>query len=170
MFAYVLYGVFQYFIPAGTAFEIDGVQYPANWLNLSTPEEKASLGIVDVVYGDYPNDQYYWVTQDAPVYANGVVTVDYTATPKDLFECQSNAVNATNSAAYSILLPSDWMVVKGIETGTTVPPAWNSWRQTIRTQASDYVKAITACTTVDQLAKLPPIVWTPDPDHPQNGA
>ena len=165
MFAIISNGVIALLVPAGTAFEWDGLQYSANWCNLSTPKEKAAIGMVDVVYGTYPNDTYYWVSQDAPVYTGTVVEINYTATPKDLFECQSNAVNATNATAYTILLPTDWMVVKAVETGGTVAPAWNTWRQTIRTQAADYVAVISACTTVDELAALPSVQWARDPNY-----
>jgi hypothetical protein len=164
MFAYVLDSVFQYFIPAGTAFEIDGVQYPANWLNLSTPEEKAAVGIVDVVYGQYPNDEYYWVSQDAPVYADGVVTVDYTATPKDLLMLQNNAVTALKQQAWTILSPSDWRVVKGYETKSAIPTDWDTWRQEIRTQTKAQVAAINGCTDVAELAALPAVIWANDPN------
>jgi len=167
MFAYIKDSTFQYFIPQGTAFEIDSISYPANWLNLSTPEEKAAVGIVDVVYGEYPNDQYYWVSQDAPVYADGVVTVDYTATPKDLFMLQNDAVNAVQAQAYSILSPSDWRVVKGYETKSAIPTDWNDWRAQIRSQCDAQVVAITACTSVEELAKLAPVVWAKDPNQPQ---
>tara|TARA_R110000868_G_scaffold97060_2_gene267023 strand:- start:588 stop:1106 length:519 start_codon:yes stop_codon:yes gene_type:complete len=166
MFAIISNGVIALFVPAGTAFEWDSIQYPNNWVNLSSPEEKSNIGMVDVVYGQYPNDQYYWISQDAPVYADGVVTIGYTATPKDLTQCQTQAVDATNAAAYSILLPTDWMVVKAVETGGTVAPAWNTWRQTIRTQAADYIAAINGCTTVDQLAALAPVQWELDPNQP----
>ena len=164
MFAYILNNVFQYFIPQGTAFEIDGVQYPANWLNLSTPAEKAAVGIVDVVYGPYPNDQYYWVSQDAPVYADGVVTVNYTATPKDLLVLQNNAVTAVKQQAWTILSPSDWLVVRGYETKSIIPADWDTWRQEIRTQAKAQVAAITACEDVAELAALPAVVWAHDPN------
>jgi len=165
MFAIISNGVIALLVPAGTAFEWDSIQYPANWCNLSSPEEKAAIGMVDVVYGSQPSDVYYWISQDAPVYADGVVTINYTATPKDLAQCQTNDVNATNAAAYSILLPTDWMVVKAVETGGVVAPAWNTWRQEIRTQAGDYVVAINACTTTAQLAALPPVVWANDPNY-----
>lgn len=164
MFAYVLNSIFQYFIPQGTGFEIDGVSYPANWLNLSTPEEKAAAGIVDVVYGEYPNDQYYWVLQDAPVYADGVVTVNYTATPKDFEPLKSQAVTTVQQQAYSILLPSDWMAVKAFETGSVVAPDWNTWRQEIRNQCDDQIVAIEACEDVAELAALPAVVWGHDPN------
>jgi len=165
MFAIIQNNLIALLVPAGTAFEWDGLQYAANWCNLSSPEEKAAIGMVDVVYGQYPNDQYYWISQDAPVYADGVVTINYTATPKDLATCQTNDVNSTNATAYSILLPTDWMVVKAVETGGTVDPAWNTWRQEIRTQAGDYVVAINACTTVAQLAALPSVQWAHDPNY-----
>jgi hypothetical protein len=165
MFALIENNLIAMLVPAGTAFTWQGLQYAANWCNLSTPEEKAAIGMVDVIYGTPANDQYYWISQDAPVYKDGVVVIDYTATPKDLAQCQSNAVNATNAAAYSILLPTDWMVVKAVETGGTVDPAWNTWRQEIRTQAGDYVVAINACTTVAQLAALPSVQWAHDPNY-----
>lgn len=165
MFAIVVNGVIQMLVPAGTAFEWDSILYPANWCNLSSPEEKAAIGMVDVVYGQYPNDQYYWVSQDAPVYTGTVVEINYTATPKDLFECQMQAVNAVQAQAYSILLPSDWRVVKAVETGGAVDPAWNTWRQDIRTQCNAEIMDINDCTTVDELAALPSVQWAHDPDY-----
>ena len=165
MFAIVVNGVIQMLVPAGTAFEWDGLQYANNWCNLSSPKEKAAIGMVDVVYGQYPNDQYYWVSQDAPVYNGTVVEINYTATPKDLFECQMQAVNALNATAFSILSPSDWMVVKGYETKSAIPPAWNTWREDIRAQCRAQVIAINGCTTVDQLAALPPVQWANDPNY-----
>ena len=166
MFALVQNNQFVRFIPEGTPFEIDGVQYPSNYLNLSTPAEKAALGIVDVVYGAYPSDQYYWVSQNAPVYKDGVVTVNYTATPKDFAQCQSQAISAINAQAYSLLAPSDWMVTKAFETGTKVADNWNTWRAEIRTQANTAKDAINACTTVEELAALPQVDWAKNPDAP----
>jgi len=165
MFAIIQNSVIALLVPAGTAFEWDNISYPQNWCNLSSPEEKAAIGMVDVVYGQYPNDQYYWVSQDAPVYNGTVVEINYTATPKDLTQLKTQCVDAINAQAYSILLPTDWMVVKAVETSGTVAPAWNTWRQTIRTQAADYITTINACTTVDQLAALPAVQWAHDPNY-----
>lgn len=165
MFAIISNNAIAMFVAPGTPFEWDGVQYPANWCNLSTPEEKAAIGMVDVVYGAYPNDQYYWVSQDAPVYTGTVVEINYTATPKDLFMLQNDAVNAVQQQAYSILLPSDWRVVKGYETKSAIPTDWNTWRQEIRTQCDAQIIAITNCTTVAELAALPPVTWAHDPNY-----
>lgn len=165
MFAIISNNQFVKFLPEGTPFDLNGIQYPQNWLNLSTPQEKAKLGIVDVVYGQRTDDKYYWVSEDAPVVDGGVVKVNYTATPKDLAECLKQAVSAVNAQAYSLLLPSDWMAVKAYETGVAVAQDWAAWRQEIRDQAAAQVTAIEACTTVDELAALPNVEWAHDPDY-----
>lgn len=165
MFAIISNNQFVKFLPEGTPFDLNGTQYPQNWLNLSTPQEKAKLGIVDVVYGQRADDKYYWVSEDAPVVDGGVVKVNYTATPKDFAECQKQAVSAVNAQAYSLLLPSDWMVVKAVESSSNVPTVWSAWRQEIRDQAANQVTAINACTTVDELAALPSVEWAHDPNY-----
>lgn len=167
MFAIISNNAIAMLVAPGTPFTWDGLQYPANWCNISTPDQKAAIGMVDVIYGAQPNDQFYWVTQNEPVYdpLRNVVNITYTATPKDLFTLQNGAVTAVQQQAYSILLPSDWRVVKGYETKTAIPADWDTWRQTIRTQCEAQVAAITACTTVDELAALPPVQWANDPNY-----
>jgi hypothetical protein len=41
--------------------------------------------------------------------------------------------------------------------------------QTIRTQASDRVAVISACTTIEQLAALPSVQWANDPNSVNRG-
>ena len=168
MFAIVQNGQIMLLVTAGVPFEWDGVQYPANWCNVSTPEEKAAIGMVDVVYGSQPSDTYYWVTQDAPVYnaTTNQVDINFTATPKDLTSVKTNAINQINSTAYSLLLPTDWMVVKAVETSTTVAPAWNSWRQSVRNTATTAVNSVEGATDVDAVAVvMSSIAWPKSPDQ-----
>jgi hypothetical protein len=165
MFAIISNNQFVKFLPENTPFKLDGTQFPANYLNLSTPDEKSRLGIVDVVYGQRADDKYYWVSEDAPVVDGGVVKVNYINTPKDLFESQNQAVSAVNAAAYSLLSPSDWRVVKSFETGVTQDPKWSAWRQAVRDTANDAITTITMCLTVDELSALTSIQWPHDPDY-----
>lgn len=168
MFAIVQDGIIMMLVQPGTDFEWAGNFYPSNWCNLSTPEEKAAIGMVDVVYGQQANPTYYWVTQDEPVYNAGTnqVDINFTNTPKELDGIKSSSVSQVNSTAYSILLPTDWMVVKGIETGTPVPPAWNTWRESIRTTAATAVTAINDATDVAGVEiVMQNLVWPLDPDQ-----
>ena len=168
MFAIVQNGIIVMLIPAGTPFTLNGVEYPANWCNLSTPQEKAAIGMVDVVYGTQPNDQYYWVTQEAPVYnaQTNQVDINFTATPKDLTKVKASSISQINGTAYTILLPTDWMVVKAVETSTTVSHVWNVWRQSIRNTAATAVSAVEGAANVDEVAAvMSGINWPKSPDQ-----
>ena len=131
----------------GQPFEIDGTSYPANWLNCSTPQEKAALGLVEVTDSNQPeDDRFYWVSATL----NGAVRI-YTNTPKDLVALKTQWVIQTRQVAYSMLLPSDWMVVKASETQTAIPDVWKTYRAAVRTACNDAVTAINAVADVPAL-------------------
>jgi hypothetical protein len=66
---------------------------------------------------------------------------------------------------YTLLLPSDWMVVKSFETGQTMNTDWSVWRQTIRDQAGNYITSVKLCKTINELELLPPVIWEKDPNY-----
>lgn len=150
------------YINEGTQFTIDGVTYPPQWLNQSTPEQKAALGLEEVVATNQPyNPVYYWTGE-----VLDKATLTYTGTPKDLTEVKTNAIAQVNQTAYTLLFPTDWMVVKAFETSTKVPTSWNTWRAEIRTQAAGYVSQIEASEDVDGVANvMGSLVWAKDPDQ-----
>lgn len=150
------------YINEGTQFTIDGVTYPPQWLNQSTPEQKAALGLEEVVAQNQPyNPVYYWTGE-----VLDKATLTYTGTPKDLADVQKQAVAQVNQTAYTLLFPSDWMVVKAMETSTSVATDWNTWRASIRHTAADTVTAINAATDVDAVANvMANIVWANDPNY-----
>ena len=138
------------YILEGMPFVIDGTQYPQNWLNLSTPKDKETLGLVDVVVtGDAKNPTYYWTGETL----DGAVKT-LTATAKDLVEVQKYAITQINQTAYSLLLPSDWMVVKSVETSTPVPEKMAAWRASIRATATAKVALVNTATTVDEVEAI----------------
>jgi len=165
MFAYILNNTFQRFIPEGVAFKLNGKFYASDWLNLSTPAEKAALGIVDVVYEQRPNDKFYWVTELPPTYNTETKQVDvaYTSTAKDLFECQNQAVTDVGQQAYSLLQPTDYIDLRNLR-DPQYKLDWMAWRDAIRAQAKAQVALITACKDVAELAALPSVEWANNPD------
>jgi hypothetical protein len=154
------------YIQEGQPFTIDGNQYAANWLNLSTPEEKSAIGLEEVIATNSPkSDTYYWVSSTLDK-----ASLTYTNTPKDLATVKANAVLQINATAYSILLPSDWMTVMASETGTPMDATWKAWRASIRAEALAATTAINATTDVDGVASAVNVTWSPDPNAPkQNG-
>jgi hypothetical protein len=151
------------YIQEGTQFTINSVTYPSGWLNQSTAEQKAELGLEEVVATNSPfNPTYYWTGETL----NGA-TLTYTGIPKDLTDIQKQAVAQVNQTAYAILLPSDWMASKAFETSTPINPAWNTWRASIRTTAADTIALINSAIDVDNIANvMDNISWANDPNAP----
>lgn len=150
------------YINEGTQFTVDGVTYPSNWLNQSTPEQKEALGLVEVVTTNQPFDpRYYWTGETL----NGA-TLTYTGTAKDLDDVQKQAVAQINDTAYSLLFPTDWMVVKAMETSLPMDVRWSEWRTSIRLTAANTVIAIAQTTDVDAIAVIMAnLVWANNPDY-----
>ena len=149
------------YINEGSSFAIDGTTYPSTWLNMTSPEDKASLGLVEVTFANSPeDDQFYWVSDTL----SGAVRT-YTNTPKDLAQLKTNWISQTNQIAYTMLLPSDWMVTKGIETSTSVPAAWGTYRAAVRTAAGTAITAINASTTIAELQTAIQVTWPNDPNY-----
>ena len=168
MFAIIKNNAIERFLPEGVSFKIGNNVYPQNWLNLSTPAEKAALGIVDVVYDTRPDDKWYWVTEQSPVYADGVVTIDYTATPKDLAVGQAQLVSQVNQIVHSLLFPTDFMDSrKAHDPDYVAPEVWIAWRASVRATAKQLKTNINATTTVDELAAIV-FDFPHDPDWKDN--
>lgn len=150
------------YIQEGMPFTINGVNYPQNYLNLSTPEEKAEIGLEEVIATNSPaNDQYYWVSETLDK-----ATLTYVNTPKNLTDVKSNALSTINNTAYTILQPSDWMVVKSVETSTPINPDWNSYRASVRATADQTRTAVTAAQDVDAVATIMgAIAWPKSPSQ-----
>ena len=133
-------------LPLDTAFTHEEIQYPANWLRLATQEQRDELGITEIVYETRPDDRFYWV-QD-----NGDGT--FTATAKDLEQLKANWSSTVNATAYSMLFPSDWMIVKQLETSTLVAQEWLDYRAAVRAEANRLNVAITAAETAEDLISI----------------
>ena len=148
------------YINEGTQFTINDVTYPSVWLNQSTPEQKAALGLEEVIATNQPfNPVYYWTGETL----NGA-TLTYTGTPKDLADVQKQAVAQVDGTAYSILLPTDYVEARNLR-NPEYKLDWMAWRDSIRATAKATMTAIGSATTVDEVATIMAnIVWPNDPN------
>jgi len=60
---------------------------------------------------------------------------------------------------------SDWMVVKAMETSTTVPADWSTYRAAVRSAAQAAVTAINAAADVPALQAAIQVTWPNDPNY-----
>jgi len=147
-------------LPLDTPFEHDGTSYPANWLRLATPEERAAIGITERPDYPRPDDRFYWVSENP----DGT----WTAIPKDLDGLKSTWTAQMKQTAYTLLLPSDWMVVRKVENGTDVPADWTSYREAVRLKSAEVVAAIKAAVDLDAfIAVVTSVDWPASPDSSQ---
>ena len=118
------------------AFTHENIQYPANWLRLSSYEEKTAIGITEVADAPWYDKRFYW-GPDLPKDHEGLVTL---------------WIDNTNQTAYTLLAPSDWYVIRKQETEVEVPQDILDRRGEIRTYCDTKREAISATTTTDELA------------------
>ena len=94
----------------------------------------------------------------------------YEVIPLPLTESKASYVTAINRKAYSILEPTDWLTSRAFEEGTEIPPDWNTWRASIRTEARSKVQTVN---DAEDAAALETYVsseaysyWPPEPTTP----
>jgi hypothetical protein len=157
-----------------TAFtDADGNQYPANWLRLSTAADKARLKITEVDDKDTSFDnRFYWakdlpkaledkeeVDQDGkPLYVQkwNPVTEKMENTTKRLVTkgLKSVFTDQVRNSCYSILLQTDWAVVRKAERAIEIPADITTYRADVLATLDDLESAIAGVTTVEELAAL----------------
>lgn len=143
-------------------FSHGGVNYPANWLRLSSLDEKTAIGITEVANPVQPayDQKFYWGPNN----------------PKDLDDLKTLWKNTTNETANKLLQPSDWYAVRKADNGTAIPAEWSTWRESIRIASSAKLLMIDLQTSVEDLASYITTstgaesdynYWPADPNQPE---
>lgn len=144
-------------LPLDTQFTVDGITYPPNWLRLASPEDRARIGITEVPDYPRPDDRFYWVTQNADFTWNAI--------PKDLDGLKTAWKAQFKQTAYTMLLSSDWLVVRKTEVGTAIPAEWSSYRDMVRSTCTMAIGDIEAATDIDAfITAATSVVWPTGPD------
>jgi hypothetical protein len=122
----------------GQAFEFNGIQYPADWLQKTSLEEKQAIGIVEEPDPEYFDDRYYWNVN----------------VPKDLNVLKTNLIANIKSSAATLLQDTDWKIIRSSETNIRVDLPTLNRRAEIRTKSNEFEDSINTCTSVEELAAL----------------
>lgn len=128
-------------LPEGKAFtDANGNQYPANWLNLSTEEEKNAIGITWVADEIRADDRFYW---------DGNVN-----NPKDLNGLKEQFVAQIKDTAGKLLSQTDWVIIRKSERNVEIPAEVALKRTQIVTEANRLEIDIKASNTVEALIEV----------------
>jgi len=142
-------------------FTYGDVHYPANWLRLSTAQEKKDIGITEVA--------------DAPTYDSRFYLGNGTAKPLDDEDAKDTDGNLLKNpdgsqmvikgvksilkaqekiTAGTLLAPYDWYVVRKAEKSTSIPTAIQTFRNGVRTACDTREKEIDNCKDTAALVTL----------------
>ena len=119
----------------------DGTQYPANFLRLSTLEEKEAIGITEVPDPEPYDQRFYWGYD-----------VEGHLIPKDHAQLVEQWVAQTRTTANSLLQPTDWIIIREADNGKAADSVLKTWREEIRLAAGSKVYEIGQTTDTDALA------------------
>ena len=134
----------------------EGVRHPRNW-NIWSSTEKKERGVVEIIPDTPPDSRLYdWSGPDI----DGKIT----STAKDLDDSgsgdtfvmglKSTMKNDIKAQQGSLLSQTDWAYIRHYDTGTDVPANTETWRNAIRTKATEMEDALAACSNVEDIAKL----------------
>ena len=136
-----------------TPFTSNDIQYPANWLRMTTLEEKEAIGITEVSDPVAYDDRYYWGV-DIPKQLEDLEVTPEDGQPYIQRGLKSQIIAQIKQTAGLLLAPTDWKIIRATETSTPVDADTLTARADIRAASNTNEAAVAACTTVDELAAL----------------
>jgi len=134
----------------GRPFTHNGIQYPANWLRLTSWAEKEAIGITEQPDPTPVDTRFYWDT-DIPRQLEDTTDVVSGITTTGL---KTQWKQQQDQTAYSLLAPTDWYIVRKSEVGTDVPVGITSFRADVRTICEGRKNAIGLATDVPSLVGI----------------
>ena len=139
----------------------DGTQYPANWLRLSTADEKTALGITEVADDPVYDSRFYWgngtaktLTDTNEVDENGDPVLDINGDQVVTLGVKSVLKAKEKAMAGGLLAPYDWYVVRKAEKSTAIPSTISTFRDGVRTACNTRETEIDACSDTAALVTL----------------
>ena len=142
-------------------FTYGDVHYPANWLRLSTADEKTALGITEVADDPVYDSRFYWgdgtaktLTDTNEVDENGDPVLDENGDQVVTLGVKSVLKAQEKATAGTLLAPYDWYVVRKAEKSTAIPTAITTYRDGVRTACNTRETEIDACADTAALVTL----------------
>jgi hypothetical protein len=153
-------------------YDANGTQYPPQWLNVSTEEQKAAIGITWVADPVPVDTRFYWDT-DLPKALEDKLEVKEDGSPlyKQVYDkatesmvdtteqvvtkgLKSQFVAQVKDTAGKLLASTDWYVIRKAERSIDIPSDIALKRTQIITESNRLETDIQASTTVEALIEV----------------
>jgi len=119
----------------GRPFSHNGIQYPGNWLALTSTEEKSAIGIT-------------WEADPAPFNSKFYFSA---GSPRDIADVKPGMLTEQDSTARNLLNGTDWYVVRKSENNTAIPVGITSYRTAVRDTCESRKVAINGAADIPAL-------------------
>tara|TARA_A100001035_G_scaffold86002_1_gene66759 strand:- start:1346 stop:1888 length:543 start_codon:yes stop_codon:yes gene_type:complete len=143
------------------AFSHNDINYPANWLRLTTKAEKEAIGITEVADDPVYDGRFYngdgsakTLTDTNEVDENGDPVLDENGNQVVTLGVKSILKAQEKDTAGSLLARYDWYVVRKAETSKAIPTAIKTYRTAIRTACATRETEIDNCADTAALVTL----------------
>ena len=127
----------------------DGMQFPGNWLKLTSDEEKAAVGITWEAEPAPFDSQYYYAAGSPRPVADGTDDDGNKYTGLKTTLAVEQAITAGQ-----ILSQTDWYAIRKAETSKAIPTNIKTYRAAVRTACDARQAEIAAVSTTAELEAL----------------
>ena len=157
-------------LPVDVPFTIGTTNYPANWLRLSTAEEKTAIGIVEVADPKIYDNRFYWSDGSAKElddvnatyaedaldgsYKKGDLKKDADGNQLIIYGVKTILKSQEKATAQSLLSKYDWYVTRKSEKGTAIPAEITTYCDAVRTACNTRETEISNCADTAALVTL----------------
>ena len=108
-------------IEFNTEFSLNGVDYPSQWLRITSPEEKAAVGLtwqIPPAVETY-NARFFQKTGDV-------------VEPKPVEDVRADLITKSKETAMALLKNTDWYYIRKYDVGEEVPEDVHEYRDKVR--------------------------------------
>jgi hypothetical protein len=149
-------------IQQGVAFtDAEGNQYPANWLNLSSAEEKEAIGLEEVADPEIFDNRFYWdaglpkaIDDVNAIDENGDSILDQDGKQLITKGLKSNFVAQIKDTTNKLLASTDWYVIRKAERNIDIPTDIADKRNAIITESNRLETEINKVKDVEALIEV----------------
>ena len=148
-------------IPVDVPFSIGTTNYPANWLRLSTAEEKTAAGITEVADPTVYDSKFYWgdgtpktLADENATDKDGNLIKNADGTQHINYGLKTQLKKEEKQTADYLLSRYDWLIVRKAEKGTAIPTEITTFRDAVRTACNTREAEIDACSDTAALVEL----------------
>ena len=143
------------------AFIHNDIQYPANWLRLTTKAEKEAIGITEVADDPVYDSRFYWDDGSAKALddvnakdEDGNLLKDKNGNQIVIQGVKSVLKAQEKATAGSLLAKYDWYVIRKAEASKAIPTAIKTYRTAVRTACATRETEIDNCADTAALVTL----------------